>query len=155
MNPEVRQIEEKNIIGMSIRTMNERESNPETASIPGLWKNFFEYNVMAQIPKVLDKSVVYGVYSDYESDALGEYKLLVGLQSDEIIKPNNLDMVGIEAGDYLVFKVTEASPVGIMDTWANIETYFNDDTTTYKRAYKSDFEIYQGSNDISIHIGIL
>ena len=154
MNPELKTVEEKNIIGMSIRTMNERESRPETSSIPGLWKNFFEYNVMSKIPKAVDHSVVYGDYSDYEDGSAGEYRLLVGPESYEIIKPNNMDMVSIEAGDYLVFKVAEASSVEIMDTWAGIEAYFNTDTE-HVRSYKSDFEIYQSANDISIHIGIV
>lgn len=154
MNPETETVSKKNIIGMSIRTMNERESRPETAVIPGLWKNFFEYNVMSQIPKAVDLSVVYGVYSDYEDGSFGEYRLLVGLESQEITKPSNMDMAAIEAGEYLLFKVAEATPAGIMKTWADIEEFFSTDTAP-ARAYKSDFEIYQGVDDISIHIGIV
>ena len=153
MQPVVEQVSAKTIAGMSLRTNNERESNPETASIPTMWKNFFEYNVMAAIPKQIDPMVVYGVYYNYESDSMGDYDLLIGLQTAAKEKPANLNLVEIKAGKYLVFKVLEASPVGIKDTWAGIEGYF-EQVGEHERAYTTDFEIYQGKDDISIYIAI-
>lgn len=153
MEPIVEHIEAKTIIGMSLRTNNMRESNPETASIPIMWKNFFEYNVMGGIPNQIDPMTVYGVYFDYESDSAGDYTLLIGLQSGAIEKPANLNRIEIQKGNYLVFKVLEASPAGIKETWAAIEGYFNE-VGTYERAFTTDFEIYQGRSDISIYISI-
>ncbi len=153
MQPTVKHVEAKTIIGMSLRTNNERESHPETASIPIMWKNFFEYNVMGGIPNQLDPMTVYGVYYDYESEALGDYTLLIGLQSGATQKPSNLNLIQIQEGNYLVFKVLEASPDGIKDTWAGIEGYFEHEGE-HKRAFTTDFEIYQGRSDISIYISI-
>lgn len=154
MEPIVEEFSAKTVIGMSLRTNNERESHPDTASIPIMWRNFFEYNVMAGIPQQLDPMTVYGVYSDYESDSTGDYTLLIGLQSGATEKPSSLHLVEIKEGKYLVFKVSEASPAGIKDTWAGIEGYFTE-VNTYRRAYTTDFEIYQGRSDISIYISIL
>lgn len=154
MEPTVEHVSAKTIIGVSLRTSNERESHPDTASIPIMWRNFFEYNVMGGIPEQVDSSVVYGVYSDYESDQTGEYDLLIGLESKVTDKPANYSLITIQEGKYLVFPVVEASPVGIKDTWAGVEGYF-DHTDTYQRAFTTDFEIYQGRSDISIYIAIL
>lgn len=154
MKPTVEHVEAKTIIGMSLRTNNERESHPDTASIPIMWKNFFEYNVMAGIPNQLDPMTVYGVYHDYETDVMGDYTLLIGLQSGATEKPSNLNLVQIQEGNYLVFKVLEASPTGIKDTWAGIEGYFEQEGE-HQRAFTTDFEIYQGRSDISIYISIL
>lgn len=153
MEPYVEEVSTKTVVGMSLRTNNERESNPDTASIPTMWKNFFEYNVMAAIPKQVDPMSVYGVYYNYESDSMGDYDLLIGLESAATEKPANLNLVQIEAGKYLVFKVEEASPVGIKDTWAGIEGYFAE-MDKHERAYTTDFEIYQGQSDIAIYISI-
>lgn len=154
MEPTVKHIDAKTIIGVTLRTSNERESHPDTASIPIMWRNFFEYNVMAGIPNQLDPMSVYGVYSNYESDEMGEYDLLIGLESGATQKPANFEMTTIVGGNYLVFPVLEASPVGIKDTWAGIEGYF-DTMDTYKRAFTTDFELYQGRSDISIYISIV
>jgi len=153
MEPFVEHVSARTVVGMSLRTNNVRESNPETASIPTMWRNFFEYNVMAAIPKQIDPMTVYGVYYNYESDSMGDYDLLIGLQSAATEKPANLSLVTIKEGEYLVFKVLEASPVGIKDTWAAIEGYF-EQVGGYERAFTTDFEIYQGQSDISIYIAI-
>lgn len=153
MKPTVEHIDAKTIIGMGLRTNNERESHPDTASIPLMWKNFFEYNVMASVPQQLDPMTVYCTYSDYESDSMGDYTVIIGLQSGATDKPSNLNLITIEEGNYLVFKVLEASPTGIKDTWAGIEGYFAQEGE-YQRSFTTDFEIYQGRDDISIYISI-
>ena len=154
MQPRVEHFDAKTIIGMSLRTNNERESNGQTASIPIMWKNFFEYNVMAAIPNQLDPMTVYGVYHNYEADMMSEYTLLIGLQSSATNQPSNLNLIEIKQGNYLVFKVLEASPDGIKDTWAGIAGYFEQENLPYSRAHTTDFEIYQGRSDISIYISI-
>jgi predicted transcriptional regulator YdeE len=153
MNPVLEEVGAKTIAGMSLRTSNGRESNPETATVPTMWKNFFEYNVTAAIPKQINPLVVYGVYYNYESGSTGDYDLLIGLQSGATEKPANLSLVEIKEGKYLVFKVPEASPESIKETWAAIEGYFETDTV-YTRAFTTDFEVYRGKSDISIYIAV-
>jgi len=153
MKPFLEEVDAKTIAGMSLRTNNGRESNPEKATIPTMWKNFFEYNVMAAIPKQIRPQVVYGVYYNYESDSTGDYDLLIGLQSAATEKPANLNLVEIKSGKYLVFKVQEASPEGIKETWAAIEGYFETEST-YRRAFTTDFEVYRGQSDIAIYIAV-
>ena len=149
----VEHIDAKTVIGMGLRTNNERESHPDTASIPLMWKSFFEYNVMASVPQQLDPMTVYAVYFDYESDGMGDYTLVIGLQSGATEKPSNLTLIDIKEGNYLVFKVLEATPTGIKDTWAGIEGYFAQECE-HTRAFTTDFEIYQGRRDISMYISI-
>ena len=148
----VEEIKEKTIYGVSTRTKNSDEMNPETAKIGAIWKKF-------------DSSVdvdykggqrVYGVYYNYESDANGEFDVLAGYEKSN----EALDKVTIEKGKYLVFSEVydensdEARVKAIITTWGKIWEYFADKNSRYKRAYKTDFEYYKNQNEIEIYISI-
>jgi predicted transcriptional regulator YdeE len=67
-------IDEKQIYGLSVRTTNTNEMNPETAKIGKTWQKFdSEVSVDYQ-----GGERVYGVYYDYESDANGKFTVLAG-----------------------------------------------------------------------------
>ena len=154
-------IPEKTIQGISIRTTNANEMNPETAEIATLYEDF-------------DKSIVvdyqhgarvYGVYFDYESDASGQFSVLAG--ADRIESSTvELQQVKIVAGDYLVFEGEGEMPQAVIDTWMKIWDFFSEGNTSkkadkntensieYKRAYKTDFEFYKSESQVEIHIGI-
>ena len=101
MEPKEIVIKEIIIAGISIKTCNENEMKPEKAEIPVLWNNFFEKNIRQNIPNQIENSPIYGVYSDYESDVNGYYRLTVGMS----IKDNStLSVVKIESGKYLTFE---------------------------------------------------
>lgn len=146
-------IDEKQIYGLSVRTTNTNEMNPETAKIGKTWQKFdSEVSVDYQ-----GGERVYGVYYDYESDANGKFTVLAGTET-----PNNsLEKVTIQKGKYLVFegKASTSDDKGrvqaVIDTWGEIWSYFGNSSSAHKRAYKTDFEFYKNQTEISIYISIL
>ncbi len=154
-------IAEKTIQGISIRTTNANEMNPETAKIAALYENFYQ-NIVVDYQH---GARVYGVYFDYESDANGLFSVLAGADRIES-STMELQQVKIVAGDYLVFKGEGEMPQAVIDTWMKIWDFFSesntskkadkntDDSTQYKRAYKTDFEFYKSESQVEIHIGI-
>jgi|SRR5690606_15023896 len=145
-------LNEKQIYGMSVRTTNAQEMNPETARIGKTWQTFDqEVSVDYQ-----GGERVYGVYYDYESDASGEFNVLAGTEkADEA-----LEKVTIRSGKYLVFKGLASAPddqarvQAVIKTWGEIWDYFNDPDSMYKRAFITDFEHYKNPTEIDIYISI-
>ena len=73
INPQKIYIKNMTIAGITERTKNEDEFNPSTARLPRLWERFFSENLSREILQDNSNPLVYGVYSDYESDASGLY----------------------------------------------------------------------------------
>ena len=146
-------VDEKQIFGISVRTINANEMNPETAKIGKTWQKFdSEVSVNYQ-----GGERVYGVYYNYESDANGEFTVLAGTEENN----NSLEKVTIPQGKYLVFegKAETSDDNGrvqaVIGTWGKVWSYFGSDQSEHKRAYKTDFEFYKNQTDISIYISIL
>ncbi len=146
------EIEKKTIHGVSVRTTNKNEMNPQTAKIGLVWQEFSQkVSVDYQ-----GGEKVYGVYYNYESDANGEFDVLAGVEN----KSEKLDSVTIKKGRYLVFhKEFEATDdntriQAITETWGKIWKYFSDENLEYKRAYLTDFEFYKNQHEIEIYISI-
>jgi predicted transcriptional regulator YdeE len=125
---------------------------PERAKIGALWQKFD--NIVSVNYK--DGERVYGVYYNYESDANAAFDVLAGYDT-----PNeNLETIKIEKGKYLVFGKTfeeiddKTRVQAIIGTWGKIWTYFSNENSQYKRAYKTDFEYYKGLHEIEIYISI-
>lgn len=149
--PNIQKVEmqAKTIKGLQVRTRNSDEMNPDTQKIAPLWGSFF-----SEIMPTLEPSPppLYGVYSDYESDAQGEYNVLVGAQ--ELVEGSKLVSVNIEEGRYLVFTAKGVLPQSIMDTWVRVWAYFDDPSIDERRAYKTDFELYTSTTEAKIYIGV-
>ena len=91
----IEEVEEKLIYGISTRTKNANEINPETAKIGAIWQKFdstVEVNYK-------DGEKVYGVYFNFESDVNGEFDVLAWYETLN----DKLDTVKIQKGKYLVF----------------------------------------------------
>ncbi|HHD79977.1 MAG TPA: AraC family transcriptional regulator [Epsilonproteobacteria bacterium] len=146
-------LDEKQVFGISVRTTNANEMNPETAKIGKTWQKFD-----SQITIDYEGGErVYGVYYNYESDANDEFTVLAGTE-----KPNNtLEKVTIPKGKYLVFDGKASTPddkgrvQAVIESWGKIWSYFTNDNAEHKRAYKTDFEYYKNQTEISIYISIL
>lgn len=148
----VEEIEEKLIYGISTRTKNSNEMNPETSKIGTIWQKFdntVEVNYK-------DGERVYGVYYNYASDSNGEFDVLAGYETSN----NKLDKVTIQKGKYLVFnKIFNQTDdntriQAVIETWGKIWEYFLDENSQYKRIYTTDFEYYKNQNEIEIYISI-
>lgn len=142
-------VNEKTISGLSTRTNNENEMNPEVRKIAPLVHKFDE---VVQV-NYRAGARVYSVYYDYESDASGNYSVLIGADAVES-SSLNLDEVKIQEGNYLVFSAQGQVPQIVIETWGNIWRYFSSDDCAHIRAYLTDFEFYKSQNEIEIHIGI-
>ena len=153
--PNIKKIEiyTKTITGLKIRTKNADEMNPKTQKIAPLWGRFF-----SEILPKLEPSPpsLYGVYSNYESDASGAYDLLVGVKSLDIESSLREELVDvqIEEGKYLVFPVKGELSTEVIKVWGQIWAYFEDPSVDERRAYKTDFEHYLSEDTAEIYIGV-
>ena len=143
-------IDEKTVLGISVRTKNSDEMQPQTAKIGELWQQFYQDIV----PKLQNGATIFGLYSNYESDASGEFTVMAC--SDEVNESasNELEQSSIQKGNYLVFEGTGEMPHAVINTWSNIWDYFSSDTQEYQRAYTTDFELYKSPNEIEIYISV-
>ena len=142
-------LENRTIIGLKVRTKNEDEMNPNTQKIGSLWQNFFT-NIMPSLGET--PPPLYGVYSNYESDANGEFDVLVGAESVELLDAR--EKVILEEGTYLCFKAKGELPQAVIETWGEIWAYFSDENSKEKRAYRTDFELYLSKDEAEIYIGV-
>lgn len=144
------------VAGLNVRTTNQKESHPEHALIPGLWKRFFEERWNEQIPSAVNRGVIYAVYSDYDSDASGPYSLTVGLPVDpRVAVSSRLTRVTIPAGDYLQFTAEGDMPGSLTGAWMRIWDYFSSSNEP-RRSYQSDYELHELKNPerVEIFVGI-
>ena len=139
----------KTIYGLKARTTNEDEMNPKKQQIGSLWQNFFE-NIMPTFGET--PPPLYGVYANYESDAQGEFDVLVG--AEEVGSSEGRESIILEEGTYLCFPAKGELPQSVIDTWGEIWAYFSDEHCKEVRTYKSDYELYLSENVAEIYIGV-
>lgn len=144
LTPAIEYIKSFNVTGLSVRTQNRDEFDKETAKLPTLWQQFYSSEVAIHSP-------IFGVYSDYDSDANGYYTATVGITSSNA--PPQWTMVVIHPGKYLAFHAEGPMPTTVIETWKQIWTFF-ETQHHYKRNFLSDFEAYNGSDRVTIYIGI-
>ena len=151
MQPTLKKITKFQVAGLTVRTKNSDEFEPEKAQIPNLWNALFATKSLEKIPHQPPVPAVYGVYANYESDASGEYDLTVGAL---IHAPSTeFEHVEIASGDYLVFEARGELPAALIHTWGKIWAYF-DQHPDIVRSYQTDFEQYAGAQAVDIYIGI-
>jgi predicted transcriptional regulator YdeE len=136
------------IAGLSTVTNNKFELESEDGKIPQLWDDYIEKNIYSSTFNKANSKYIYGVYSDYASDVNGDYKVTVGV---EVTKPKNA--LVIEDERYLVFSKKGELPDIVVETWAEIWDYF-ENNNEYERKYTIDFEKYVKENEIEIYISI-
>ncbi|OAS17846.1 GyrI-like domain-containing protein [Paenibacillus oryzisoli] len=143
------------LTGVHVRTTNAEEAGPNRR-LPQLWETYFQSQITSLIPTI-HSHLIYALYTDYESDASGEYTTLIGHQvADNISRDEDkFHQVQVPASKYLVF-TTEKGPVYevVAQAWANIWAYFKDSEEV--RAYTGDYELYDArhSDDSQVQIFI-
>ena len=151
--PKLISIDHFNVTGLSVRTSNREEFNPETATLPELWQRFYSEDLANKIPNRISDSPIFGVYSNYESNADGLYTLTAGVKSKDQPSTPAFCSIPVLAGDYLVFENKGMMPHVVIDTWLIIWNYFKSQQHITRR-YETDFEVYQNDEDIAIYIGV-
>jgi predicted transcriptional regulator YdeE len=141
------------ITGIAVRTTNMQELNPLTAKIAGLWGRFFSEALFEKIPDRSDDPCVYGVYSAYESDYMGAFDVTAGVAVSRPAADASWSSIEIQAGEYLVFTARGAMPQTVVQAWGGVWQYFQAHPEI-QRSYGTDFEVYQGLEEVAIHIGV-
>ena len=65
------------ISGISVVTNNELEMSEENGKIASLWEEYFSKDIYKKTFDKAKSDFMYGVYSNYESDDTGNYKVTV------------------------------------------------------------------------------
>ncbi|MBU0891676.1 MAG: GyrI-like domain-containing protein [Gammaproteobacteria bacterium] len=150
------------ISGVSVRTSNRDEMDPATARLGALWDAFFSQSWERKLPSAGHHRRIFGVYSAYESNEQGAFDVTAGVSaqapSDENdgapSAPDAPRVVSVEAGHYLVFHGQGTMPQMVIDTWGEIWRYFAANPQVQRR-FATDFEAYDGPDQVAIHIGIV
>ena len=124
------------IVGLSARARNKiGEPNIE---IMNLWAKFMTKNISEQIKNKVSHNI-YSIYTDYESNFMGEYTVLLGFAVEDLndVPPDLVGRVFPEA-QFEVIPAKGAMPDAVIQTWIDI---WNKDSTL-NRAYNYDFELY-------------
>lgn len=144
IQPTMNYIDSFTITGFTVQTQNSDEFNEETAKLPKLWQQFHSSNPASN-------TTIFGVYSDYESDAKGAYRVTVGVTHNN--HDAELHTIKINSGNYLVFQGKGPMPQAVIETWKRVWDYFTL-RAPYQRCFRTDFEAYSNENEVSIYIGV-
>lgn len=140
----------RQITGLTVRTSNARERDPGTALLPGLWGRFMAATAGVQSEP---PTPVFSVYTDYESDANGEYTVVLGREGGP--SPLQQRTVRVMPGRYAVFTSMGEMPAAVIAGWQEVWTYFTRPGAP-ARAYTTDFEYYDPArpSTVRIHVAI-
>lgn len=142
------------VIGIDVITSNAAEADPSTAQLPELWARFYREAILEQIPRKTPPVLPVAVYTDYETDHTGRYRVIAGAAVEAgTAPPKGLVGVTLPAGRYLVFHSEGAMPDVVIRAWQAVWSHFatpGDDI----RAFTADFEQYSGSDRVDIFIAL-
>jgi predicted transcriptional regulator YdeE len=142
------------VVGIDITTSNAAEIDPAVAKIPMLWARFYSEDILSRIPGKQLPALPMGVYTDYESDHNGPYRLLAGAAVDEgTPAPGGFAGATLPSGRYLMFAGEGEMPGVVIDTWKAVWSYFSE-AGVHRRAYTADFEVYRGPKAVDIYIAV-
>jgi predicted transcriptional regulator YdeE len=136
-------------IGISARTTNAAEMSGN-GEIPKLWQRLFAENLLNSIPDRADDGIV-AVYTDYASDANGEYTYMLGSKVKPGTKaPGGMVAVTLPAGKYLEFVTAKGPGAEVVPAaWMQIYAYFQDPAHP-TRSFKADYETYAPPSDPNV-----
>jgi len=147
---ELRFVSAQTINGLSTRTDNASEMDPNKGKIGALWQTFDE----AVPVDYKNGERVYGVYSDYESDHSGKFTVHACFDGASFPASSNLEKVTIPKAKYLVFTHQGEMPQIAFDAWTEVWNYFSSEQAEFTREYSTDFEFYPSGNQIEVHIAV-
>jgi predicted transcriptional regulator YdeE len=156
--------EEFSIVGIEARTTNAHEMKGDGV-IPAQWQKWQDrLNAHLKGPPEIQAadSNLYAVYTDYTSDRNGEYSFVIGLKAGpRATVPEGMVVKKIPAGDYAVI-TSENGPVSkvVPSAWMRVWALEDHAQLGGARAYKSDFEVYDGRSrdpqhsQVVIYVGL-
>jgi predicted transcriptional regulator YdeE len=161
LTPRIVYQESFQVVGIDASTNNQKESGPD-AIIGKLWQQFLSEGLLNKIPDRVDQSII-AVYTDYATDADGQYTFILGAKIRPIpdpTLPEGMVVKTVPAGRYGVF-TTDRGPVAkvVVQTWKQIWSYYKSPANG-QRAYRADFEVYDqraadpNNAQVEIYIGL-
>lgn len=149
------------LVGLTARTNNKNEMNPQTSKIGELAGRFWSKNIANGIFNRKNPGVTISVYTEYDSNEHGDYTYFIGeeVNSFENIS-TGLHQLIIPAAKYQKFTTSPGKmPEVVIHAWQQIWKMSANDFGG-ERAYVADFEVYdQRASDpvntsLDIYIGI-
>lgn len=143
MEKEVLQVPVIKLVGLSMRTSNQREMQPETAQIGPTMQRFFGEGIPEKIQKRKNPGRVFAVYTDYQDREYADYTYFLGeevLDFEQI--PASLQTLTIPLQTYVRLTSEPGKmPTVVIDLWKYI---WQMDAVELggRRAYVADFEVY-------------
>ena len=143
MQKERVEVGEKKLIGITIRTNNADEMNPDVAKIATLAGTYWSNGLAEKIPNRSNLNVTFSVYTDFDSDETGEYTYLLGEEVNSIEEvPEGFTSHVIPAGHFQRFTTAAGKmPNIVIDAWKNI-WQMTPQEIGGQRQYHSDYELY-------------
>jgi predicted transcriptional regulator YdeE len=149
------------LVGLTARTNNKNEMNPQTSKIDKLAGRYWSNNIAAQISSRKNAGVTLSAYTDYESNEHGDYTYFIGEEVNSFDNiPSEFQKLIIPASKYQKFTTLPGKmPAVVINAWQKIWGMSPADMGG-KRTYQTDFEIYDHrANDpanttLDIYIGI-
>ena len=129
------------VVGVAARTSNAYEMSGN-GKIGDVWQTFLEPSLVAKIPNKIGVDPV-AIYTEYETDHTGHYTYLLGVpvSSTESL-PTNLTVKHVPPGRYAVFTSGRGNIVQVVqEVWQRIWA-MSPEELGGKRAFQTDFEIY-------------
>jgi len=135
------------VVGIDARTSGEKEMTGEGV-IPDLWQRFYQERILDTIPNKVDASV-YALYAEFSRDRMGAYTVVIGARvKDKSHVPAGFVLKVIPAGTYAVIASDKGpAPTVIPAAWLKVAALEDKEELGGKRAYKTDFEVYQQLTD--------
>ena len=131
------------LVGISVRTSNMLEMEPDTAKIALTASKYFSQTLSAQISNRANPGVTYCSYTNYENNETEEYTYFIGEEVDSFENiEKGFATLTIPFQTYMKFTVGPGiMPNVCMNAWKEIWQMEEEDFSG-KRAYIADFEVY-------------
>lgn len=152
--PEAETLSGFSVVGRSVRTSNDAESEPTQGRLPGLWHHFLAQGGLEGVPGRHPDSPVFGIYSEYEGEGRGEYTVTAAVKTARKQElPEGYVRREVPAGLYLVFTGYGTLPTVVIATWARIWSWFAEDRP-WRRTFTTDFEMYDEVGVVDIYVAV-
>lgn len=159
LQPQVAEQPGFTVIGIEARTNNTKEAGSD-GIIGKQWQRLMSEHLLESIPGKLGPDI-YAVYTEYASDANGDYTYILGAKVEPAAKPpDGMVRVDVPAGRYAEF-TSEKGPVQkvVPGTWKQVWEYFSN-ARHGQRAYRADYELYDqraadpANAQVAVNIGL-
>lgn len=133
----------KKLVGISVRTNNQLEINPETGRIFPCVQRYFHEDLADKIVNRKNPGTTLCVYTEYESDHTGDYTYFIGEEVESFADVSGeFSQLTIPAQTYSKFTNGPAPmPEVVREPWFKIWAMGTEELGG-TRAYKADFEVY-------------